>query len=111
MGSPEFEWARAVYAESRFPAGEKAVVLAHIAIFNVFTGNNTFRVRQSTIAEQCGITRQTVGNAIRQAKRLGFLAVQLDMHTRGRTHHGAEYFSLPLLPRVARRFFTPFSLE
>jgi hypothetical protein len=92
----KFAWLKAVYAESRFTSGEKAV-LAHIAIFNVLTGGDTFCIRQSTLAEQCGITRQTVGTAIRQAKHFEYLTVSR-LHARGYGRHGADELKL-LLPQ------------
>ena len=71
-GVDKFAWLRAVYQQPKFPPGEKAV-LAHIAVFNVMSGRDTFRVRQSTIADQSGITRQTVNAAIGRGKRLEYL--------------------------------------
>ena len=71
-GVDKFAWLRAVYQQPKFPPGEKAV-LAHIAVFNVMFGRDTFRVRQSTIADQSGITRQTVNAAIGRGKRLKYL--------------------------------------
>jgi hypothetical protein len=90
----KFAWFKAVYAESRFTSGEKAV-LAHIAVINVLNGKGTFCVRQSTIASQCGITRRTVTSAVGRAKRLGYLVVTR-LHTPGRSHHGADELRLSL---------------
>jgi hypothetical protein len=44
-------------------------------VFNVLSGRDTFRVRQSTIAGQCGITKRTVNGAIQSAKRLKYLSL------------------------------------
>jgi hypothetical protein len=74
MTFDKFAWLKAVYAEPVFTPGEKAV-LAHIAVFNVRTGNDILRIRQSTIADQCGISRPTVNGAIGQAELLGYLTV------------------------------------
>jgi hypothetical protein len=92
----KFAWFKAVYAESRFTSGEKAV-LAHIAVINVLNGKGTFCVRQSTIAGQCGITRRTVSSAITRGKRFGYLGVSR-LRTPGRSHHGADELRL-LLPK------------
>src|SRR4051812_15115825 len=73
-GFDKFVWLRAVYDQPEFTAGEKAV-LAHIAVFNVLSGRDTFRVRQSTIAGQCGFTKRTVNGAIQSAKRLKYLSL------------------------------------
>ena len=74
MTFDKFAWLKAVYAEPAFTPGEKAV-LAHIAVFNVLTGKDMLRIRQSTIADQCGISRPTVNGAIGQAELLGYLTV------------------------------------
>lgn len=78
----KYAWFRAIYAETRptpgskkgFTDGEKAV-LGYIAMIKVLTGKDTFRIRQSTLSEQCGTSRQTVNSAIGRAKRLGYLTV------------------------------------
>ncbi len=97
MGFDKFCWLKAVYADPKFPAGEKAV-LAYVTAFSVQYGKDSFRVRQSTLADAAhsGISRQTVGSAIRRAKRHGYLAV-VSPHAPGRTHHTAETLQL-LLP-------------
>jgi len=74
MTFDKFAWLKAVYAETVFTPGEKAV-LAHIAVFNVLTGKDMLRIRQSTIADQCGISRPTVNGATGQAELLGYLTV------------------------------------
>jgi hypothetical protein len=95
MSAPvgKFTWLKAIYTD-RFSDGQKAV-LAYITNFSVFTGQDIFRVRQSTLAEQCGISRQTVGGAIRRARHLGYLTV-VKPHTPGRTHHDADTLKLVL---------------
>jgi hypothetical protein len=97
----KFDWLKAVYADPRFPAGEKAL-LAYVTVFSVQYGKYSFRVRQSTLAdpEHSGISRQTVGSAIRRAKRHGYLAV-VSPHAPGRTHHTAEALQL-LLPAKSK---------
>src|ERR1700747_265240 len=82
IGFDKFAWLKAIYAESRptpgskngFTDAEKAV-LAYIAVFKVLTGNDTFFIRQSTLGEQCGISRKTLNSAIGRAKRLNYLIV------------------------------------
>jgi hypothetical protein len=93
-GFDKFAWLRAVYNERIFTAGEKAV-LAHIAVFNVLSGRDTFCVRQSTIAGQCGITRRTVSSAMGSAKRLKYLSLA---HARqpGWGRNGADELRLTL---------------
>jgi hypothetical protein len=101
MSFDKFAWLKAVYADPRFPAGEKAV-LAYVTVFGVLYGNDSFRVRQSTLADAAhsGISRQTVGSAIRRSKRHGYLAV-VSPHAPGRTHHTAETLQL-LLPAKSK---------
>lgn len=73
MTTNKFNWLRAVYAAD-FSGAEKAV-LAHVAMFSVLTGEDTFCVKQATIAEHCGMTRATVNTAISKAKRHGYLVL------------------------------------
>ncbi len=94
MKFDKFAWLKAVYADPRFPPGEKAV-LAYVSVFSVLHGESSFRVRQATVADAAhsGISRQTVGSAIRRAKRHGYLAV-VSPHAPGRTRHTAEKLQL-----------------
>jgi hypothetical protein len=94
-GFDKFAWFKAIYAENKFTAGEKAV-LGHIAIVNVLTGRDVFCLRQDTIAEQCGITIRTVNGAISRAKSLKYLTVSRS-HAPGPKRHGADELQL-LLP-------------
>jgi hypothetical protein len=96
-GVDKFVWLRAVFGQPEFTAGEKAV-LAHIAVFNVMAGRDTFRVRQSTIAENSGITRRTVNAAIQRGKRLKYLTLA-DAREPGWGRSGADEIRL-ILPET-----------
>lgn len=97
----KFVWFDAVYAESRFTDGEKAV-LAYIAVLKVSTGGDTFCIRQSTLAGQCGICRRTVSSAVTRAKRLGYLTVSRP-RARGWGRQGANELRLSL-PKLSAEF-------
>lgn len=72
-GRTRFDWFKAVYAEPEFTEGDK-VVLGYIVIIYI-RASPTFCVRQSVIAQRCGVSEITVGRAIRKAKRLGYLVL------------------------------------
>src|SRR4051794_7143121 len=74
MTVDKFAWIRAVQADKRLTPGER-LLLSHAAIFDVLRGGETFCVRQSTLARNCGMTRKTAGEAIMSGKRLGYLTV------------------------------------
>lgn len=98
-GFDKFAWLKAVYRELAFTDGHKAV-LAYIAVFTVLYGRDSFQVRQSTIAQQCGISRQTVNKAISNAKDCGYLVVSRRRAT-GYGRNGADELRLSL-PAVSQ---------
>lgn len=88
------DWLKVVMAEPTFTGSDKAV-LAYIAVFYVRHGEDTFCVKQSTIAERCAISRKAVNSAMSRAKEAGFLKV--DRHRqRGTGRHGADELRLTL---------------
>ncbi len=98
-GFDKFAWLRAIYSEPAFTSGEKGV-LAHVAVFNVLSGNDTFCVRQSTLAKQSGISRATVNYAIGKAKHRKYLVVSR-RRASGYGRSGADELRLSL-PAVSQ---------
>lgn len=90
----KFGWLRRIYADPTLGGGEKAV-LAYVAVFNVMHGGDTFRIRQDTLAKHCGLSESTVGRALRQGKRLGYLSVSCARKP-GWGQHGADELRLTL---------------
>ncbi|WP_219067111.1 helix-turn-helix domain-containing protein [Candidatus Mycobacterium methanotrophicum] len=90
----KFDWLRTVYGQPEFKDGEKAV-LAYVAVFSVMTGGNTFRVRQDTLAERCGVSESTVYRAMKRGKDLGYLAMSRRRKS-GTGCHGADELRLTL---------------
>lgn len=88
------DWLHAVMAEPGFTGSDKAV-LAYIAVFYVRHAEDTFCVKQSTIAERCAISRKAVNSAMSRAKHAGFLKVNRERQ-RGTGRHGADELRLTL---------------
>jgi hypothetical protein len=99
MGFDKFAWFRAVSADPLIPGGEKAVLL-YCATICVLYGEDTFCVRQETIAKNCGTSRQTVNSAFRCAKDLGYLALSRQRRL-GRGHHGGDELRL-IIPETCQ---------
>ncbi|CAN5757742.1 hypothetical protein BH09ACT7_BH09ACT7_18290 [soil metagenome] len=68
------DWLQAVMADPLFTGTDKCV-MSYIAVFYVRHGEDTFCVRQSTIAARCGTTAKTVTGTIGRAKDAGYLEV------------------------------------
>lgn len=72
-GRTRFDWFKAVYAEPEFTEGDKAV-LGYIVIIYI-RRSPTFCIRQSVIAQRCGVSEKTVRRAIQKARRLGYFVL------------------------------------
>jgi hypothetical protein len=92
MGFDKFAWIKATFADPQIPLGEKAI-LTYCALVYVQWGEDTFCVRQKTIAERCATSRQTVNSAFRHASKRGFL-VRSQVRLVGRGHHGGDEWRL-----------------
>lgn len=93
----KFAWHKAIYTDDGFTSLQRAA-LAYAVIVYVRGGEDTFCVRQDTIAARCKISRQTVSKAITRAKHLGYLAVEHE-HPRGTNNHQADVLRLALPAR------------
>jgi hypothetical protein len=92
MGFHKFDWMRAVAADTRIPGGEKFVLWYCAAIY-VRYGEDTFCVRQQTIAARCAAGERTVRRAMARAQKLRYLMLA-EPRQRGRGYHRANEYSL-----------------
>jgi hypothetical protein len=67
----------------------KRLVLIYCALQYVKSGELSFCVRQRTVADHLGMRRQTVGDALAEARTLGWLNTR--ERQRGRGYHQADY--------------------
>jgi hypothetical protein len=107
MGFDKFAWIRAVGSDRRLKVGDR-FVLTNIAIRYVMYGEDTFRVRQTTAAQQLAVGVRTVREAISQGRQLGYL-VLAEERQRGRSYHGPDAHCLVIpadsasIPLIAAR--------
>lgn len=92
MGFDKFEWIRAVAADRRLKVAER-FVLRNAAVRYVKYGDDVFRVRQTTIADQLAVGVRTVRQSISQARQLGYLVLAQERQ-RGRSYHGPNEYRL-----------------
>jgi hypothetical protein len=107
VGFDKFKWIRAVTADGRLAPVER-LILTNIALVNAKHGEDTFCVRQTTVAERCASTKKSVGGALRNAKRLGYM-VDGSPRQRGRGYFKADEHRLTF-PEIGNHL-TPFPEE
>ena len=81
-----------MYADKRFTVAEKDV-LAWLAVKAVFSGRDTFRIRQCTVSDRTGAGERTIRRAYKRARDLGYLVV-MEERQRGRGHTRADEYRL-----------------
>jgi hypothetical protein len=92
-GYPKFAWMARVL-EDRWLSPVAKTVLVYCALQYVKGPEDTFCVRQQTVAANLGISRaQTVGDAFAKARKLGWLELA-EERQRGRGRHQADIHRL-----------------
>jgi len=91
-GYPKFGWMAHVAEDDRLTHCH-ARILMYIANQNVHGGDDWFCVRQATIAAKLHKRRQTVGDALRRARELGWLELAA-VRPRGPGWHRADTYRL-----------------
>jgi hypothetical protein len=89
---PKFGWMAAVAEDDRLSASAR-LVLTYIAHQNVHRDDDWFCVRQVTVAAKLHMRRQTVGDALRRGRELGWLELAMERQ-RGRGWHQADTYRL-----------------
>lgn len=97
VAQSKFEWIRALAADSRVTNGDK-FILTFIALYSLDRDAPTFRVRQSTVAENCATNTRQVGRAIKEATESRYIEL-VEERKRGRGHHIADRYRL-ILPVI-----------
>jgi hypothetical protein len=90
----KFDWIRLLAADPdpRMTGGYKHI-LTMIALNNVKIYEDTFCVRQVTVADRCGTSDRQVRRAYAAAKRCGYIELVTERR-RGRTHIRADEYRL-----------------
>lgn len=101
LDSFRFDWLRALARDRRMSHGETKNILTFIVLNNMKMGDDTFCVRQVTVAENLGVAARTVRRTYRRAMRLGYLELS-EERQRGRGHHKADTYRLTL-PEIGSR--------
>jgi hypothetical protein len=98
----KFNWIRLLAADPdpRMTGGYKHI-LTMIALNNVKIYEDTFCVRQVTVADRCGTSERQVRRAFTAAKLLGYIEL-VQERQRGRTHIRADEYRLtvPVAMRI-----------
>jgi|SRR5271156_2565345 len=102
-GYPKFAWMAAVAEDDRMSDAAR-LILTYIAHQNVHVGEDTFCVRQTTVADKLHKRRQTVGAALRRGRELGWLELAAE-RTRGRGWHKADTYRMTH-PEISTRWST-----
>src|SRR5262245_37691565 len=101
MSFDKFEWMRVVAADARPTDGEK-FILWNIAFVSVRSGEDTFCVRHTTIAERWPTSVKTLKRAKSTARSLGYIQIA-QARQRGRGHHRADEYRLTMVSSVGEQ--------
>jgi hypothetical protein len=91
---PKFIWMPAVLEEARFTEAER-IILTYCALQYINGSENSFCVRQATVAEKLHVSRRSVIRAYASARQLGYLKTA-EERQRGRGYHQADVHVLTL---------------
>jgi hypothetical protein len=93
-GRFKFAWYYAMAADQRISDAGR-LILGYCAVRYVFGEGETFTVKQDVIARHFGVRRQTVGNALKRARDLGWLQSQERIRGRGHTQGDLHQLTFP----------------
>jgi hypothetical protein len=91
-GHPKFGWMAHVAKDDRLSDAHR-LILMYIALQYVHGSDDWFCVRQATVAANLGKRRQTVGEALRRGRELGWLTLAVE-RLRGRGWHQADVYRM-----------------
>ena len=93
-----FLWMQGILEDTRLPHAARNI-LVRCALVSTLGGEDTFSVRQQTVADAMGTNRLTVARALQRARELGWLDL-VEERQRGRGWHKGDTHRLTFPPEI-----------